>query len=757
MSPKSLIIVESPTKSKTLNKFLSGEYLIEASMGHIRDLPQKKLGYKIIGDRFEPEYEIISRAKKNIETIKKYADRADKIFLATDPDREGEAIAWHLFEILKKNNTNIQRIEFHEITKKAILSAIENATQINMSRVDAQQARRLLDRIVGYNLSPMLWKYIAKNLSAGRVQSVAVRIICEREEEIQNFKPEEYWKIKVWLLTETKDSIEFELLKINGKKANLPNNEKSNEIVNILKTAKYEIDKIIRRSQFRQPPAPLITSKLQQLASSKFNYSPDRTMRIAQQLYEGITLANNETVGLITYMRTDSIRISDEAKSMAADYIKKTFGAKYSPQTETKHKQKNTNIQDAHEAIRPTDISRTPEILANSLTKEQYRIYKLIWDIFTASQMSAAEFDTTTITVLADKKFLFAAKGSILKFDGFLKVYQPETQKDVTLPNIKETENLTFEKIEATQHFTKPPARFTEATLVKELEDKGIGRPSTYATIVSTIINRNYVKKENKTLIPTELGKRVNQFLVKYFHYVIQVGFTAELETKLDKVENENYDWQKLLKEFYITFENDLKNAEILLRKTNDAQKTDFKCEKCGAEMLLKRNVNGEFIACSKYPQCKNTKSVIIEKDGSIKIKNDKLDETCPVCGKPLRLRRGSFGEFIACSGYPNCRYSRSAAVATDSGIICPLPNCGGQLIKRQIKTGKNKGKFFFGCSNFTKGCKFVEWNEIVNKECPDCENKYLIITKKNKESQTLECPKKECGYKEVIDLSEIE
>ncbi len=510
---KNFIIVDLPTKAKTLDKFLKCEDGMEASMGHIRDLPVKKFGLTISGDEFTPEYELSVRGKKILTTLKSRAQQSAKIYLASDPDREGEAIAWHIYELLKKTNPNIERIEFHEITKKAILHSIENATHIDMNRVNAQQARRILDRIVGYKLSPVLWQIITKGLSAGRVQSVAVRIVCEREEEILNFKIEEYWKIKVILLTESKDAIEFELIKNGPKKVKIENEQQAEDICAELIKAIYLIDKVNRKKQLKKPQPPLITSRLQQLASQKFNFSPAFSMKIAQELYEGVAISPTETVGLITYMRTDSIRVSDEAKEMAIEYIKEKFGEKYLPESESKFKQSGQKVQDAHEAIRPTDIFKSPKKLEKCLTKEQLKIYRLIWEVFLASQMRPAEFDVTSITVLADNKYLLTAKGSIMTFDGCYRIHQSDSQKDVILPQVKNDEKFAFEKLNKTQHFTKPPARYTEASLVKELEDKGIGRPSTYATIISTIINRKYVIKQEKNLHPTELGKIVNKLI----------------------------------------------------------------------------------------------------------------------------------------------------------------------------------------------------------------------------------------------------
>jgi len=750
---KKFIIVESPTKARTLTKFLKNEYIIEASMGHIRDLPEKRFGVKITGDIFEPEYEVSQRGKKILEQLKKNASKCNQIFLATDPDREGEAIAWHLYELLKNTNSNISRIEFHEITKKAIVNAINNATAINLNRVNAQQARRILDRIVGYKLSPILWQLISKGLSAGRVQSVALRIICDREEEIKKFVKEEYWKINVYLLTESKQSIEFELLKIDNKKAKIPNEETALNICEELEKAHYKIKDIIRKKQLKKPLPPLITSKLQQLASTKYNFSPAHTMKIAQELYEGIAISETETVGLITYMRTDSIRVSDEAKQMAADFIKEKLGAEYMPERESEFKQKNQNIQDAHEAIRPTDIYRTPKKLQNCLTKEQYKIYKLIWEVFLASQMRPAEFDVTTITVLADDKYLFSVKGSIMTFDGCLKIYQPETQKDIILPNIKNDENLIFEKLEKSQHFTKPPARYTEATLVKELEDKGIGRPSTYASIISTILARKYVVKENKNLIPTELGMIVNKFLISKFSDIVEIGFTADLETKLDKIENEGYDWQKILKDFYIKFENDIRIAlrNIKILKNELSETTDFKCEKCGSAMNLKFNEKGKFLACSKYPECKNTKPVKLV-GSEIQIITDKLlDEKCPDCGAQLKIKVGQYGKFITCSNYPNCKFSKKY----DTGIDCPRDKCNGKILRRQIKKGKSKGKYFYGCSNYPN-CDFTEWKEPVNKQCPDCGAKYLLLSSKTQEGIKLQCPNSKCAYSELLSENEF-
>jgi len=724
---KNFIIVESPTKARTLDKFLKGEYFIEASMGHIRDLPEKKFGVTITGDEFLPEYTLSPRGKKILETLKSKAKQCERIYLATDPDREGEAIAWHIYELLKKINSNIERIEFHEITKKAILSAIDNSTHINIDRVNAQQARRILDRIVGYKLSPILWQILSKGLSAGRVQSVAVRIVCDREEEIQNFKSEEYWKIKVTLLTESKDSIEFELIKDGPKKIKIENAEQAEKICSILPTADYQIEKINRKKQLKKPQPPLITSRLQQLASQKFNFTPVFTMRVAQELYEGIAISPTETVGLITYMRTDSIRVSDEAKAMAADYIKEKFGEKYLPEADSKFKQSGQKVQDAHEAIRPTDIYLSPKKLEKVLSKEQLKIYRLIWEIFLASQMRPAEFDVTSITVLADKKYLFTAKGSIMTFDGCYKIHQGDSQKDVVLPQIKDDERMLFEKLLKSQHFTKPPARYTEATLVKELEDKGIGRPSTYASIISTITTRKYIIKEEKQLKPTELGKIVNKFLVENFSDVLEVGFTASMEAKLDNIENEGIDWQKTLKDFYVKFINDIGIVGVKVKqlKNDMRQETEFKCEKCGAFMILKMSEKGKFIACPNYPTCKNIKAVSMN-GTKIEIQEDKkLDELCPDCGGHLILKNGKFGKFITCSNYPKCTFKKSP----DIGIPCQNDGCSG-------------------CSNYPK-CNFTEWHEIVQRPCPKCENKYLIVSSATKEKLKIKCPKPDCDHTE--------
>jgi len=674
-----LVIVESPTKAKTISRFLGKEFKIVASFGHVRDLPEHKFGVDI-KNNFKPTYVITPRAKERIKEIEKEAKKAKLVILSTDPDREGEAIAYHLACLLKLGKKKpYWRIVFHEITEKAIKEALKNPRKIDMNLVNAQQARRILDRIVGYKLSPLLWRKVAKGLSAGRVQSVALRLIVEREREIQNFKPKEYWTIEATLkkfqAPNSKSQGEFKavLVKKDGKKLDqfaIKNEKEAKKIVEDLKDAKFKVLKIERKEAKRNPPEPFTTSTMQQTAWQKFSWSAEKTMQIAQQIYE---------MGYITYHRTDSLNLSELALKMAEDFILKNFGKNYYQQRV--YKTKSKVAQEAHEAIRPTDVEKTPEVLSEKLNEQQLKLYDLIWRRFLASQMTQAIFDKTEVEILA-KNYGFLARGQILKFDGFLKVY-PMKFEEEELPELEKGEILEVVKILPLQHFTQPPPRYTEATLIKELEKHGIGRPSTYAPILATIQERNYVKKdEKKRFYPTAVGILVNDLLVKHFPEIVDISFTAKMEDDLDKIANGQKNWVETLKEFYIPFNENLNKKYKEIKGAGILEKTEKKCPKCGAQLLIR---------VSKY------------------------------------------GRFLACSNYPKCKYTFDLENST--GILCP--KCKkGEMMKRKSK----KGKVFWGCSNYPK-CDFVLWEKPTEEKCPRCES--LLI----KENKKIKCSNKNCDY----------
>ncbi|WP_027338680.1 type I DNA topoisomerase [Halonatronum saccharophilum] len=686
---KKLVIVESPAKAKTISKFLGKGFDVEASMGHVIDLPKSQLGVNV-EENFTPKYITIRGKGKTLQKLRKKAKKSKEILLATDPDREGEAISWHLAHALKIDEESNCRIEFNEITKGAIQSALEKVRPIDKDRVDAQQARRILDRLVGYKLSPLLWKKVRKGLSAGRVQSVAVRIVCDREEEIRNFKEEEYWTVDTKVQAGTKKEFDAKLHRIDNKKFKITSKEEVDKVVDQLKEEKLAIKKVKKSKRRRNPSAPFTTSSLQQQASNKLNFSSKKTMYIAQQLYEGLDLGAEGTVGLITYMRTDSTRISKEAQNASRNYIAKTFGEKYLSK-KAKSYQAKSNAQDAHEAIRPTSVQRSPDKMKDYLNKEQYRLYRLIWERLVASQMSPALYNTLTIDIRGDKYWL-RAKGSIEIFDGFLRVDSSKSgSKDELLPELKEGEEVNLNKVIPEQHFTQPPPRYTDAKLVKTLEQKGIGRPSTYATIVSTIQNRGYVERESKRFKPTELGELVNNLLTEHFPDITDIEFTAQLEDSLDKIETGEVDWVKLLKELYFPFEERLEKAH---KNMEDVQLkdevTDIICEKCGSNMVIKHGRYGKFLACPKYPDCKNTKPIL-----------NKVGVKCPDCE-------------------------------------------GGDVIKRKSK----KGRPFYGCSNYPD-CEFMSWHKPIKDKCPDC--KRILFEKKTKKEHKHYCAAEDCGYEKVV------
>lgn len=689
---KKLVVVESPAKAKTIGKILGRNYKVVASVGHIRDLPKSSLGIDI-DNEFEPKYITIRGKGPVIKDLKSQAKKADKVFLATDPDREGEAISWHLAHILKLDEKENVRVEFNEITKEAIKKAIKNPRKIDLNLVDAQQARRILDRLVGYKISPLLWRKIRKGLSAGRVQSVALKLICDRDMEINDFKPEEYWSINA-KLDKNKEIFEAKFYgeNIDGKekKIELKSKVEVDSILKKIDKSNFNVSDVKKSKKKRNPYLPYTTSTLQQDASKRLRFTTKKTMMVAQQLYEGIDIKGEGTVGLITYMRTDSTRISNEAVGVATSLIKEKFGEKYSNGGRTYSKKSKKDQQDAHEAIRPTYILKEPDKIKDSLTKDQYNLYKLIWNRLIGSQMNPAIYDTFSV-VINSNDVLFKANGSILSFDGFLKVYKSsdEEEKDSKLPLLIKGDSLGVKEIEPNQHFTKPPGRFSEASLIKTLEELGIGRPSTFSPTIGTILARNYVELDKRIFIPTELGFLVNDLLVEYFKEVINEEFTAELEEKLDEIADGDLTWREVVKEFYKDFDVLMKKADEEIEEVEMKDEvTDIPCEKCGKLMVIKHGRYGKFMACPGYPECKNTKPIV-----------EKIDIKCP--------------------------------------------KCEGDLIKRKSK----KGRVFYGCSTYPQ-CDFVSWNEPVEKKCPDCDS--MMVVKRSKSGKKLECTNKECKHSEV-------
>ncbi|MGP1567601.1 MAG: type I DNA topoisomerase [Peptoanaerobacter stomatis] len=678
-----LIIVESPAKAKTIEKFLGKNYKVKASIGHIRDLPKSKLGVDI-EDNFNPSY-ITIRGKASIANeLKKEAKKSEKVFLATDPDREGEAISWHLAYILGLDENENNRIEFNEITKEAVRNAIKNPRKIDKNLVDAQQARRVLDRLVGYKISPILWAKVRKGLSAGRVQSVATKMICDRESEIEKFIPQEYWSISLNAQNSNKENISFELSGNKNKKIEIKNEEQSSKILSDIKGKNLQVKKIEKKNRKKMPYRPFTTSTLQQEAANKLGFTTKKTMQLAQQLYEGISVKGRGTLGLITYMRTDSQRISSEAQALAKEHITSKYGNKY--YKSYGYKQTGKNVQDAHECIRPSHIELEPMELENSLNKDQYKLYRLIYSRFIACMMQDALYEQQSINADIDD-YNFKANGSKLLFDGFLRVYDYSTSEENILPSVEENEILKVKKILPKQHFTQPPARYNEASLVKTLEELGIGRPSTYSSIISTIQDRGYVEKKQKNLFPTELGKVVTNLLEEYFKQIVDLEFTADIEGKLDTVAEGKDAWKEVVSNFYKPIEHDLEIASKEIERINMDEETDEVCELCGNKMVIKHGRFGKFMACSNYPECKNTKPIL-----------QKTGVKCPKCSE-------------------------------------------GDVIIRKTK----KGKIFYGCSSYPK-CDFVSWNKPTGELCPQCNSPLAETDKKSK--YKIACTNKECKYK---------
>jgi DNA topoisomerase-1 len=795
---KSLVVVESPAKAKTIGKYLGSNYVVKASLGHVKDLPKKDLAVDVEGD-FRPRYEIIEGKKKLIQELKQAAKKVESVYLAADPDREGEAICQHLQEELNGSGSRpIFRVMFNEITKNAIQKAFETPGTVNSHLVEAQQARRVLDRLVGYKISPLLWDKVRRGLSAGRVQTVALRLIVDRERGIRAFQKREYWTIDVHLNAKKPPVLKAQLAKRNDENVEIPDQAAADAIVAALDAATYTVRSITTREKRRNPVPPFITSTLQQEAARKLRFSVKRTMMLAQKLYEGVELGKEGAVGLITYMRTDSVRVSNDALAEVRTFIGDRFGEKYLPKQPNTFKSKK-DIQDAHEAIRPTSAMRAPETLEKFLAEDELKLYRLIWMRFVASQMAPAVFDQTTIEVDAPGKdgngYRFRATGSVPKFDGFLAVYEEgKDQKDEDdeelkhkLPAVTQGEVLKFKSIEPEQHFTEPPPRFTEATLVKELEANGVGRPSTYAAILSTIQEREYVKKEGGKFTPTELGEVVTDLLVENFEQIFDVRYTARMEEELDEIEDGNMDWRIAMSEFYARLREDLEHAERNMTDIKRMEKpTDQICEKCGRPMVIKWGRHGSFIACTGYPECTNTREVVPE--GAVE---EGEEEYCDNCGRTMVLKKGRFGQFLACSGYPECKTTKQLGGQQKQADV-PLeekcPNCGSNLVQKFGRFGEfvscsnypkckfvkqktigvkcpnchegevverrsKRGKTFYGCNRYPE-CDFVAWNKPIPEQCPECSSPYLL-EKWTKAGPVAVCPNEECKYKKDLPKPE--
>jgi len=801
--PNSLVIVESPAKARTIGKYLGKQYVVKASLGHVKDLPKNDLAVDV--DReFEPTYVVIEGKKKLINELKQIAKKSEFVYLAADPDREGEAISYHLKEELEgKRNSGpkVRRVMFNEITAKAIRKAFEHPGEVNMHLVEAQQARRVLDRLVGYKISPLLWDKVRRGLSAGRVQTVAVRLIVEREREVRQFDKREYWTVDVHLAAKKPPALAARFIKRNDEAIEVGNQAAAESLIAQLEEAPYLVRSVVTREKRRNPVPPFTTSTLQQEAARKLRFSVKRTMGLAQRLYEGIALGEEGPVGLISYMRTDSTRVAEEALSEARGFIADKYGAEYLPESANIYRSKK-DAQDAHEAIRPTEVSHTPESIEQYLAEDEMKLYRLIWMRFLASQMMPAVFDQTTIDVAAQGRdgaeYLFRATGSVPKFDGFLKVYEEgKDQKDEEdeelkhrLPAVSEGERLKFRSIEPEQHFTEPPPRYNEATLVKKLEADGVGRPSTYASIISTIQERAYVKKDAGRFLPTELGMVVNDLLVASFDDIFDITYTARMEEALDEIEEGKIQWRDAISDFYEKFKRDLEHAEEHMEDIKRMEKpTALVCDKCGKPMVIKWGRHGSFIGCSGYPECSNTRELAVDLPDvdSVDLTDQGDEEYCENCGRPMVLKRGRFGTFFACSGYPDCKttkriggeekkpdvlleekcpdcssqlalkYGRFGEFTACSnypackyvkqktvGVKCP--DCGeGEIIERRSR----RGKTFYGCNRYPK-CKFVAWSRPLAEKCPQCGSPYLL-EKWLKSGHLAQCPNPECKHKHEL------
>ena len=802
--PKALVIVESPGKAKTINKYLGKQYVVMASLGHIKDLPKKDLAVDV-AHGFEPRYEVIEGKKKLLAELKQAAKKVEDVYLAADPDREGEAICYHLQEELGngKKGPRIFRVMFNEITKKAIEKAFEKPGQVNANLVDAQQARRVLDRLVGYKISPLLWDKVRRGLSAGRVQTVALRVVVEREREIRAFVPKEYWTIDADLHAKKPPLLTARLFRLNDQPAEIGSKEEADDVLAETDGADYVVKSVGTREKKRNPVAPFITSTLQQESARKLRFSVKRTMMLAQRLYEGVEIGKEGAVGLISYMRTDSTRVSDDAISDVRHYIAEHFGKEFLPDSTNIYKSKK-DAQDAHEAIRPTSMALTPEMLETHLAEDEMKLYRLIWNRFVACQMMPALYDQTTIDVSAQGKngleYIFRATGSVQKFEGFLKVYQEgKDQNDEEdeelkhrMPLVTEGEHLRFKAIRPDQHFTEPPARYNEATLVKRLEFDGVGRPSTYASILSTIQEREYVKKDGGRFVPTELGMVVTDLLLESFDDIFDVKYTARMEEELDEIEEGKLDWRAAMAEFYERFEKDIAHAEEHMTDIKRMEKpTDLICEKCGKPLVIKWGRHGSFIACTGYPDCTYTRELTVDLPDVDKadLSEQGEEEYCQNCGRPMVLKKGRFGTFFACSGYPDCKTTKQIGGTQkkpDQALEEKCPQCGNHMVLKSGRFGEftacsnyptckyvkqktigvkcpdcsegeiserrsKKGKTFYGCTRYPD-CKFVAWGKPVAEKCPECGSPYMV-EKWLKAGAVWQCPNAECKHKQPVPV----
>ena len=811
--PKNLVIVESPAKAKTINKYLGKDYEVKASMGHVRDLPKKTLGVDI-SRGFTPQYEVLPARRKILDELKSAAKEASSIYLAADPDREGEAICWHLAQELgAQSRRKVRRVVFNEITKRAIEEAFNNPGSLDERKVDAQQARRIVDRLVGYKVSPILWEKVRRGLSAGRVQSVALKLICDREREVRAFVPEEYWTVQARLEASTPPVFPANLVKKEGQNIEIGGAEQADAIRRELEAATFRVARVQPKERRRNPVPPFITSKLQQEAFKKLRFPVRKTMQVAQRLYEGVELGGEGSVGLITYMRTDSTRVSDEALSAVRERIEATYGAEYLPEKPVFYRSKR-DAQDAHEAIRPTYLGHDPESIKRHLSKDEYALYKLVWNRFVASQMRPAVYDETVAEIEAGA-YLLRARGSSQRFKGFLAVYEetPDEKREtrpggdaeggeeaepaaaLVLPPLAEGDVVALREIGTDQHFTQPPPRFSEATLVKELEENGIGRPSTYASIIATIEAREYMEKRESKLFPTELGFLVTDLLVGHFQDIMNVEYTAGMEQELDEIEEGKDNFLNTLTQFWKKFEKTLKKASKEMENVKGKEEpTEEKCDKCGSPMVIKWGRYGRFLACSNYPECKNTRQIeggdaalelhqdvaaqVCPRDGQPMVlkkgrygpflactnypecKETKrlvrgdggklqveilqpIDEKCPECANDLMWRRGRFGAFVACSNYPTCKYVKKKE-AREIGLLCP--DCGqGQVVERKGRWGR----FFYGCRRYPE-CRFTAYHKPLPEACPDCGRPYLLEKETKKEGRVVFCGNEACHYKRM-------
>ena len=747
MAKRALVVVESPTKVKTIAKYLDGKYVVKASMGHVRDLPKSQLGVDP-KKNFKPKYVVSPTKKKVLDDLVKAAEKADTLYVATDPDREGEAIGWHLAQELPIEKKNVFRITFNEITERAVKAAFTRPGRIDLKKVDAQQARRVLDRLVGYSLSPLLWDKVQRGLSAGRVQSVAVRLIVDREREIQAFVPVEYWTLHARLKAALPPEFTATLREVDGEKAALATGEATQALVDSLQGAPFVVRSVTRGERKRNPAPPFITSTMQQDAGRKLGFSAKKTMTVAQQLYEGIEVGGEGPVGLITYMRTDSVRVAGEAQQEARQWASERIGAEYVPDTPPAYKSRGS-AQEAHEAIRPSDVTRDPKSVARFLTKDQLALYRLIWERFMASQLLPAVYDTVSADITAANT-VFRAQGQTMKFKGFTAVYVESREEDdaaadedaeSAIPALEEGEVLGLLGLDSKQHFTQPPPRYSEASLIKALEELGIGRPSTYASILGTIINdRGYVHRERRTLFPTELGMAVTDKLMPYFGDIMDVGFTAQMEDHLDKVEEGELGWVDTVKEFYEPFKRDLARAKKEMGSEKAGVPIGEACPECGGDLIERRGRFGKFIACSNYPDCRYKRNL----PGSERAEDEPTDETCPTCGRPMVVKHGRFGKFIACSGYPECKTTKPVTL----GIACPKCEVG-QIAERRSR----KGKIFFGCSAYPN-CDFVLWQRPVTEPCPKCAAPFLTERVMRGGRRVQRCWREGCDFSREVEMT---